>query len=184
MIKRFGFALLLIMVMSMSFGCAKKQVAVTPEKSSGSETAVVEISENNSGNVVIEESATASEAQLAEEIAAAAATLANTPILFDFDKFDIKPMYRAVLKQNAELLKKYPTMRMLIAGHTDPRGTSEYNLALGERRARAVQDYLIVLGVSATQLEIVSYGEERPAAQGANEAAWAQDRRAEFALIQ
>ncbi|MCT4535778.1 peptidoglycan-associated lipoprotein Pal [Halodesulfovibrio sp.] len=184
MIKRFGFALLLIMVMSMSFGCAKKQVAVTPEKSSGSEAAVVEVSDSDNGSVVIAENATASEAQLAEEIAAAAATLADTPILFDFDKFDIKPMYRDVLKQNAELLKKYPTMRMLIAGHTDPRGTSEYNLALGERRARAVQDYLIVLGVSATQLEIVSYGEERPAAQGANEAAWAQDRRAEFALIQ
>ncbi|OBQ54907.1 peptidoglycan-binding protein [Halodesulfovibrio spirochaetisodalis] len=181
--KRFGFALMLIMVMAMSFGCAKKQVAVTPEEASSSETAVVEVVETED-SASMNGTAQANEAQLAEEVAAAAVALADTPILFDFDKFDIKPSYRAILKQNAELLKKLPSMRILIAGHTDPRGTSEYNLALGERRARAVQDYLIVLGVPATQLEIVSYGEERPAVQGSNEAAWAQDRRAEFALIQ
>ena len=174
--KRFGFALLLVMVMAMSFGCAKKQVAVTPEEASGS--AVVETTTADTGNYAVSDSA-AAESQLAEEIAAACSVMADSPVYFDFDKFEIKPEYRTVLKHNAMMLKKYPTMRILIAGHTDSRGTSEYNLALGERRARAVQDYLIVLGVPATQLEIVSYGEERPAVQGASEAAWAKNRRVE-----
>ena len=178
MMKRFGIALLLVMVLAMSFGCAKKQVAVTPENASGS--SVVEASAtNNAGS----SSSQAMEAQLAEEIAAAAVVMSDAPVYFDFDKFDIKPEYRTVLKHNAMMLKKYPMMRVLLAGHTDSRGTSEYNLALGERRARAVQDYLIVLGVPATQLEIVSYGEERPAVNGASEAAWAKNRRAEFKLI-
>lgn len=178
--KRFGLALLLVMVMAMSFGCAKKQVAVTPENASGS--AVVEAPvEENTGSM--DATAQAQEAQLAEEMAAAAVVMADAPIYFDFDKFDIKPEYRTVLKHNAMMLKKYSMMRILIAGHTDSRGTSEYNLALGERRARAVQDYLIVLGVPATQLEIVSYGEERPSVEGSSEAAWAKNRRAEFTLI-
>lgn len=178
--KRFGLALLLIMVMAMSFGCAKKQVAVTPENASGS--AVVEAPVDND-TASIDAASQAQEAQLAEEMAAAAVVMADAPIYFDFDKFDIKAEYRTVLKHNAMMLKKYHMMRVLIEGHTDSRGTSEYNLALGERRARAVQDYLIVLGVPATQLEIVSYGEERPAVQGTTEAVWAKNRRAEFKLI-
>ncbi|MCG8532939.1 MAG: peptidoglycan-associated lipoprotein Pal [Desulfovibrionales bacterium] len=178
MMKRFGFALLLIMVMAMSFGCAKTQVAVTPDNASGA--AVEAPAENAAGSM---SAAQAAEAQLAEEMAAAAIVMADAPVYFDFDKFDIKPEYRTVLKHNAMMLKQYPSMRVLIEGHTDSRGTSEYNLALGERRARAVQDYLIVLGVPATQLEIVSYGEERPAVNGASEAAWAKNRRAEFKLI-
>jgi len=183
MMKRFGIALLLVMVMAMSFGCAKKQVAVTPENASGS-TAVVEApADDNYNGGSMEMTSQATEGQLAEEIAAAAVVMADAPIYFDFDKFDIKPEYRTVLKHNAMMLKKYPMMRVLLEGHTDSRGTSEYNLALGERRARGVQDYLIVLGVPATQLEIVSYGEERPAVQGSSEAAWAKNRRAEFKLI-
>ena len=179
--KRFGIALLLIMAMAMSFGCAKKQVAVTPDNASGS-TAVVEApADNDSGSMTM--TSQVQEGQLSEEITAAAVVMADAPIFFDFDKFDIKPEYRTVLKHNAMMLKKYPMMRVLIEGHTDSRGTSEYNLALGERRARAVQDYLIVLGVPATQLEIVSYGEERAAVQGSSEAAWAKNRRAEFKLI-
>ena len=183
MMKRFGIALLLIMAMAMSFGCAKKQVAVTPENASGS-TAVVEApadNYNDSGSMTT--TPQVEEGQLAGEIAAACAVMADAPIFFDFDKFDIKPEYRTVLKHNAMMLKKYPMMRVLIEGHTDSRGTSEYNLALGERRARAVQEYLIVLGVPAAQLEIVSYGEERAAVQGSSEAAWAKNRRAEFKLI-
>ena len=179
MMKRLGFALLLIMVMAMSFGCAKKQVGVTPE--TAPEPAVVEAPADDSTSTM--SAAQAAEAQLAEEMAAAAVVMAEAPVYFDFDKFDIKPEFRTILQHNAMVLKKYPEMRILIAGHTDSRGTSEYNLALGERRARAVQDYLIVLGVPATQLEIVSYGEEHPAVQGANETAWAKNRRAEFQLI-
>ena len=178
--KRFGIALLLIMVMDMSFGCAKKQVAVSPD--SGSAT-TIEATMEESSNGSMMSASEAAEEQLAQEMAAAALVLADSPVYFDFDKFDIKAEYRTVLKHNAAILKKYNTMRVLIEGHTDSRGTSEYNLALGERRARAVQDYLIVLGVPATQLEIVSYGEERPAVMGNNEAAWAKNRRAEFKMI-
>lgn len=88
-----------------------------------------------------------------------------------------------MLKAKAEALKVYPQLRVLIEGNCDDRGTQEYNLALGERRARAAFEYLVLLGVRPDQLEIVSYGEERPAAMGNNEAAWAKNRRAEFKLI-
>jgi len=104
------------------------------------------------------------------------------PVYFDFDKSDIRPDAAETLKANAEIMKKYPDTNFLIqiAGHCDERGTQEYNLALGERRALAVRDYLRNLGISGDRLVTISYGEEFPADPGHNEAAWAKNRRAEF----
>ena len=82
------------------------------------------------------------------------------------------------LNANAEVLKKYPTWVITIEGHADERGTAEYNLALGERRASAVREYLVSLGVDSQRIRIVSYGEEQPADPGHTEAAWAKNRRA------
>lgn len=98
-------------------------------------------------------------------------------VFFDLDKFDLKADSQNVLKKQAAWLDKYPSVKISVEGHCDERGTREYNLALGERRANAVKDYLVALGVSASRVSTVSYGKEKPVAMGHNEAAWAQNRR-------
>lgn len=99
-------------------------------------------------------------------------------VFFDFDKYNLKPDARAALERQAAWLQRYPAVTIVIEGHCDERGTREYNLALGERRANSARDYLIALGVSANRVKTLSYGEERPVALGSNDAAWAQNRRA------
>lgn len=103
-------------------------------------------------------------------------------IHFDFDKYDIRPQDAEILKQNAEVLKRFPTVKIQIEGHCDERGTEEYNLALGERRANSVRNYLISLGIVADRITTISYGEERPLDPAQNEEAWAKNRRAEFVI--
>jgi peptidoglycan-associated lipoprotein len=103
-------------------------------------------------------------------------------IRFDYDSADIREADRGVLAENAEVLKKFDFIRATIEGHCDERGTVEYNLALGERRARAASDYLVSLGVAADRLKTVSYGKEIPACTQSNEQCWAQNRRAHFAV--
>ena len=102
---------------------------------------------------------------------------------FDFDKFDIQPEYRDLLQQKADLMKAYPSIQVRIEGNCDARGTQEYNLALGERRARAVYEYMVMLGVNPSQLEMISYGKERPAVEGTGPAVWAKNRRDDFRVI-
>jgi peptidoglycan-associated lipoprotein len=98
-------------------------------------------------------------------------------VFFDFDKFDLKPPARATLDKQAAWLKRFPQVRLSIEGHCDERGTREYNLALGERRANAVKNYLVNQGIPASRLATISYGKERPQVAGANESAWSQNRR-------
>jgi peptidoglycan-associated lipoprotein len=98
-------------------------------------------------------------------------------VYFDFDKYDIKPEFRDAIKYNADTLNKDKNVKVTIEGHCDERGSTEYNLALGERRATAVQKALVSQGVAGNRLKIVSYGEERPVDQGHDEAAWAKNRR-------
>jgi peptidoglycan-associated lipoprotein len=98
-------------------------------------------------------------------------------VFFDFDKYNLKPPARATLEKQAAWLKKYPNVTVTVEGHCDERGTREYNLALGERRANAAKDYLVSLGIPAGRVKTISYGKERPEVLGSNEAAWAQNRR-------
>jgi peptidoglycan-associated lipoprotein len=98
-------------------------------------------------------------------------------VFFDFDKSDIKPEGRQTLQRQADWLKKYPNVTVTVEGHCDERGTREYNLALGERRATAVKRMLVALGIAGNRVSTISYGKERPAVVGSNEAAWAQNRR-------
>jgi peptidoglycan-associated lipoprotein len=100
------------------------------------------------------------------------------PVFFALDTAELDDAARAVATANAQLLRKYPTWAITIEGHCDERGTAEYNLALGERRAVAVKMYLISLGVSPDRIETVSYGKEFPFDPGHDELAWAQNRRA------
>lgn len=103
-------------------------------------------------------------------------------VFFDFDKYDLKSDARERLAQNARFLLDNPEFVVTIEGHCDERGTNEYNLALGERRANSAKDYLESLGVDSSRLRTVSYGEERPFCTQSNEACWAQNRRAHFVL--
>lgn len=98
-------------------------------------------------------------------------------VFFDFDKSNLRPEARETLTKQAAWLSKFPGVRVVIEGHCDERGTREYNLALGERRANSVKDYLVALGINPARLKTISYGKERPAAIGHNETAWAQNRR-------
>ena len=107
---------------------------------------------------------------------------AVTPIHFDFDKYDIRSDDAKILEANVEWLKTNAAMPVLIEGHCDERGTTEYNLALGERRARAARNYLISSGVAAERISIVSFGAERPVCAEATEECWSKNRRAIFLL--
>jgi peptidoglycan-associated lipoprotein len=106
--------------------------------------------------------------------------LAKRVVYFDFDKSDIKGDFRDLIQAHAEYLASHANVSVTLEGHTDERGTREYNIALGERRANAVQRMLTLQGASASQIRVVSYGEERPAALGHDEDAWSLNRRAEF----
>lgn len=104
-------------------------------------------------------------------------------IHFDFDKYDIRSGDAEILKENAALLMKHPKVKIQIEGHCDERGTNEYNLALGERRANAAKKYLISLGLTADRISSISYGEERPLDPGHNEEAWAKNRRGHSVVL-
>ena len=108
---------------------------------------------------------------------------ANTTVYFDTDRYNIDAEDSAKLQTQAQYFNQYPDVRFTIEGHADERGTREYNLALGERRANAAKNYLVSLGIPASRIRTVSYGKERPVALGSNEAAWAQNRRAATVTI-
>ncbi len=110
-------------------------------------------------------------------------SMSNLPrvVYFDFDSYVVSDQYRPVVEANAKELLRDPKEHMAVQGHTDDRGSSEYNLALGQRRADAVVKSLTLLGAQPTQLEAVSFGKERPAVQGETEEAWAKNRRVELA---
>ena len=155
-LKTFGLVMVLALALAMGAGCAKKN----------EETVVAGTADNSM-----------------DAINAAAEQITNGIVYFDFNKYNIKSEYRSVLQQKADLMKQYPSIRVRIEGNCDARGTQEYNLALGERRARAAYDYMVRLGVPADQLEMISFGKERPAVMGSGEKVWAQNRRDEFNVI-
>lgn len=113
-------------------------------------------------------------AQLQHELSAAA----GDRVFFEYDHSDITPDARQILQRQAEWLKRYPNVSVTIEGHTDERGTREYNLSLGERRAQAVKNVLIALGIPASAISTISYGKERPVVPHSDEQSYAQNRRA------
>ena len=155
MFKRIGFMMALALVLAVSVGCAKKTTSASEDPNVARDPKLVE----------------------------AYATIEDQKVLFDFDRFDIRAEYQNTLREKADVLKRYTQLNVLIEGHCDERGTEEYNMALGERRARAAYEYLLKLGVSPNQLQMISYGKDRPAVMGGDESAWSQNRRDEFKVI-
>jgi len=105
-------------------------------------------------------------------------------VLFGTDSYDVDSEARAILDRQVQWLRQYPNVRITVEGHCDERGTREYNLALGDRRANSAKNYLVAQGVSATRVSTISYGKERPAAMGSDEGAWAQNRRAVTVVLE
>ncbi len=110
--------------------------------------------------------------------------ISSDTIFFDTDKFDIDAQDQSTLRSQAQWLLQYPNKNITIQGHTDERGTRDYNLALGERRANSARNFLISLGVNSNRINTVSFGKEQPIALGSNENAWAQNRRAVTVTVQ
>ena len=106
--------------------------------------------------------------------------LSKKSIYFDFDQYSIKDDFRDMISAHAEFLAKNPSAKVTIEGNCDERGTREYNISLGDRRARAVEQMLVLLGASTSQISTISYGEERPSMIGHNENAWSRNRRADI----
>ena len=167
-----GMVILMALTLMLATGCAKKQTTAAEGQALSFSTPDPQ---SPSG---MDAGAAEKEAMMKAESA-----LTGNKIFFDFDKYDLKDTAKEVLKAKAAILKKYGSWKMLIEGHCDERGTEEYNLALGERRARAAYEFLVVLGVPSSRLKIVSFGEERPADAGHTEMAWAKNRRAEFKVF-
>lgn len=174
--QQFGFLKLFavsLTVLAMS-GCASKGGAT--DEAATTETAAAEESQTQpvpaSPEVDVQTNV--------ESEGAANPLVDQTTIYFDFDQAGIRPEFKEILNAHAEYLKANPQASVVLEGHCDERGTVEYNLALGERRANTVKRYLIVQGAAASQVDTVSYGEERPAQVGSTEAAWSKNRRAEI----
>ena len=175
-----------VLVMFVTGGCAKKPVKkaevgkpVITEEKAVAEEQQAPIEDQTAKERAVREQAL-KERALKELAAKELAALVD--IHFDFDKFNLKPEARDILEQHADWLLEHKDYNLVIEGHCDERGTTEYNLALGERRASATQKYLTDLGVDETRLKTISYGEERPLDPRHNEEAWAKNRRAHFVL--
>lgn len=172
----------------LASGCAKKPAM--DEGAVGEETTQVEMTQQEPSGISeqgISESDSGSSDQAGGYNAAAAAQAAREAatsglqrIFFEFDQYVLTEQAKATLVNNAGLLRAAPALDVMIEGHCDERGSDEYNLALGEKRALATRTYLVSLGVAADRLSVISYGEELPLDPASNEQAWAKNRRAEF----
>ena len=184
-------ALLLLMPGFMfATSCAKKQVVSAPGVTADEEDAEArrlaaerERQEALEKQRLREEGLTEeAKARMQREARAARERFLDENIYFEFDKARLLPESKAVLRVKAEWLKANPEALAIIEGHCDERGTNEYNLALGDRRAQSAKTYLVDLGIAAERLTSISYGEERPLDPGHDEAAWARNRRAQFVI--
>jgi peptidoglycan-associated lipoprotein len=184
---RFMYTLMILCTVLFSLGCAKQALepVVTteiakPQPQTQTETAKEQTDmkmgtpEAGQGTGMTTGKGALEQARVAFE---------NTDIFFEYDSFDLTTEAKKILAEKAGFLNSHSTIKVRIEGNCDERGTEEYNLALGERRAKAAQDYLVFLGIASERLTTVSYGEEKPFDGGHNEAAWAKNRRTHFAIL-
>lgn len=166
-----------VMAVFLFAGCAEKQVK--KEEPTQAPTVQKEVTPTTPSETKIGEEGLKG----GEMIAKVEETAKLQDINFDFDKYNVRDDARTVLEKNAAWLKKNPGVKIQIEGHCDERGSVEYNLALGERRAKSTKDYLVSLGIEAGRISTISFGKEKPLDSGHNEDAWAKNRRAHFVII-
>jgi peptidoglycan-associated lipoprotein len=210
MMKRsWGWAGLIALVLCLSVtfltGCTKKTAlketaVVAPEaKSAAKATATSKSSDDAAAKEkalreqalreeALRQAAAKEAAEKAKKEAAAKATailkeLQIPDITFDYDKYNLNPLAQSILKAGAPAYVKYKEYKLVVEGHCDERGTVEYNLALGEKRAMEAAKYLVDLGIAKDRIKTISYGKEMPLDRGQNEAAWAKNRRARFVIV-
>jgi peptidoglycan-associated lipoprotein len=161
--------LILIATLVAAAGCAPKRPAVLPPSGGAQPTTAP----TGTGDTVVP----GSQQDFLRSI------MSDT-VHFALDQYDIDAQSRSILDSQATWLQKYPNKRVTIEGHADERGTREYNLALGDRRANAAKNYLAARGIDASRINTISYGKERPIAMGSDEASWAQNRRAVTVVVE
>lgn len=179
----------LVLLVSLSFlllavGCGGKKPAETDptdlEPAPEDTMEDVDLGEDPMGGAATDEGAVVPEDVQDPSLMEPAVVLQD--VFFDFDKFDLDPEDRDALEHNSQMLRENPSVDVLIEGHCDERGTIQYNLALGEKRANETRSYLVSLGISPERIDVVSYGKERPFVLGHDEASWSQNRRAHFVV--
>jgi peptidoglycan-associated lipoprotein len=175
------YALAIILVFSFAVACKKKPKEVPPPPPQTQEQPKVEKVE---APVVQEPQLTEEEMFLQKSLDQINREKPLGTIYFDYDRAVIRDDARATLDGNAAWLKKFRTAKALVEGHCDERGTEEYNLALGEKRAKAAQDYLLSMGIASDRIKIISYGKSQPVNPGHDESAWQMNRRAQFLIIE
>ena len=162
-------AALLLVSTALVAGCGKKMVDVLPPAAEGTDYGQTPADPNaGTGQIV-----PGSQEDFLQQVGQF-----GDRILFETDRFNVDVEDQTVLQRQAQWLAQYPNTRAIVEGHADERGTRDYNLALGERRANSAKNYLVSIGVDASRIQTVSYGKERPSALGSDEQAWAQNRRA------
>ena len=175
--------LLVVLILVLAIGCQKKytkpSVEVPPsEREVQEEVMQHEETKVEEMDIAKEEPVTEMDMSKAEK-----AQSVFNDVLFDYDKYDIRPEARPTLDAIASLLNDESGAKIIIEGHCDDRGTNEYNLALGEKRAKAAKNYLVSLGVSPARMDVVTYGEEKPLCTALNKTCWQSNRRAHFLLL-
>ncbi len=190
------FLVLLLLAVAVSFGC-QQRVVTQPESKESREAREAEALRQQKEKQMREEAAraktspekiteretTPAETAESREKAAAVREGMFQDVLFDFDKYSINDQYKPGLKSAASWMLKHSEAKLSVEGHCDERGTNEYNLALGDRRAKAVKDYLVSLGVSSAKIDSVSFGEEKPLCAEHTEECWTKNRRAHLVVI-
>lgn len=189
---KIGLVILMVGLLVTVSACAKKKSRIDPMEPpplSETEAGAAADQEAAKARAIAEEELKARQLQEQKAIEAAAREkiqareqFVNKDIYFNFDDATLSSDAREVLKDKVEWLRENPGVSVLIEGHCDERGTAEYNIALGQRRAQSVKTFMTNAGISPSRLSTISYGEERPVALGSNESAWAKNRRAHFRI--
>jgi peptidoglycan-associated lipoprotein len=179
--KLIVYSLAIVLIFSLAVACKKKPKEVPPPPPQVQEQPKVEKVEPP---VVQEPQLTEVEIFLQNSLDQINREKPLGTVYFDYDRAVIRDDARATLDGNAAWLKRFRTAKILVEGHCDERGTEEYNLALGEKRAKATQDYLLSMGVASDRMKIISYGKSQPINPGHDESAWQMNRRAQFLVIE
>jgi peptidoglycan-associated lipoprotein len=166
--------LLMVVMVMVAFGC-KQRVVTKPDTDTKGDVSATDTTGKDRADRISPDAISSKDLAEAERL--------FKDVFFDFDKYNIKSEFKSTLKAGSSWMLKHSSASLSIEGHCDERGTNEYNLALGDRRANAVKEYLVSLGVPSSRLQTLSYGEEKPQCAAQNESCWSQNRRAHFVIL-